>query len=261
MYCKYCGRELKDNARFCDRCGQSVRKAKESEQAARHREAEELKTERLNRKKRLEEKEARQQEIKNKKKGRKSGGRLFLFVIIVILIALLSVLLGYNMFPSKGEKNVAKETTSPMTQTEPTPVATSSVSSEKYSEITVGNITIPYPSDFYTNTVTGNEKLNLVDSLGGATMVVEQEARNGEITELIKEYIASIGADDSNGGPEMRAGSDWYGVTAAVDGRVYHRKCIVRNGLAVYYDFTYDETSSSAKKYEDYIKYIDSHFK
>lgn len=257
MYCKYCGKELKDGARFCDRCGQSVRKTKESSQAARHREIEELKAERLNRKKRLEEKEARQQERKNKKKQKKHGGGVLMFIIIILLIAVLSIIIGYNIFPSGTKTNGNNDETA----VSPSPTPISSVSTDKYSEITVGNITIPYPSDFYTNTATGNEKLNLVDSLGGATMVVKQEARNGEITELIKEYIASIGASDSNGGPDMRAGSDYYAVTAEVDGKVYHRKCIVRNGLAVYYDFTYDASSTSAKKYEDYIKTIDSRFK
>lgn len=262
MYCKYCGKELKDTARFCDRCGQSVRKAKEGSQAARHREIEELKAERLNRKKRLEEKEARQQERKSKKRKKKRGGGVIIFLIIIILIAVLSIIIGYNIFPSDGGIDNASETASPSAAAgEVTPTPAASASADKYSEITVGNINIPYPSDFYTNTASGNEKLNIVDSLGGATMIVAQEARNGEITELIKEYIASIGANDSNGGPEMRAGSDWYSVTAEVDGKVYHRKCIVRNGLAVYYDFTYDSASTSSKKYEDHISYIDSKFK
>lgn len=259
MYCKYCGKELKEGVRFCDRCGQSVRKAKESSQAAKHREIEELKAERLNRKKRLEEKEARQQERKAKKRRKKRGGGVLLFLIVIILVAVLSVIIGYNIFPSGGNVENTEETASPVSSvSDPTPVPADTSSSDKYSEITVGNITVPYPSEFYTNTASGNEKLNIIDSLGGATMIVAQEARNGEITELIKEYIASIGANDN---PEMRAGSDWYSVTATVDGKVYHRKCIVRNGLAVYYDFTYDASSSSSKKYEDYIRYIDSNFK
>ena len=29
MYCKNCGRQLKEGTRFCDRCGQSVRKKPE----------------------------------------------------------------------------------------------------------------------------------------------------------------------------------------------------------------------------------------
>lgn len=262
MYCKNCGKELKDTARFCDRCGQSVKKSKESSQAARHREIEELKAERLNRKKRLEEKEARQQERKIKKRRKKRGGGVIIFLIIVILIAVLSVIIGYNIFPSDGGTDSALEPVSPTSAADnAVPTAAAETSADKYSEITVGNINIPYPTEFYTNTSSGNEKLNIVDSLGGATMIVAQEARNGEITELIKEYIASIGANDSNTGPEMRAGTDWYSVTAEVDGKVYHRKCIVRNGLAVYYDFTYDASSTSSKKYEDYISYIDSKFK
>ena len=89
-------------------------------------------------------------------------------------------------------------------------------------------------------------------------MIVSQEAKSGEPKELMKEYITTIGADDN---PTMHAGSEWYSVTATVDDKVHHRKCIVRNGLAVYYDFEYDASSSSAKKYVEYIDYIDSNFK
>lgn len=258
IYCKNCGRQLKEGARFCDRCGQSVRKTTESSQAAKRREIEELKAERLNRKKRLAEKEAKQERTRNKKRQNRRGGVL-IFIIVVILIAVVSIIIGYNIFPHTGEISLSNETDNPVS----TAVARSAsatqtpVSKEKYSEITVGNITCPYPSGFYTNTVSGNEVLNITDSLGGGKMIVAKEAKSGEIKELIKDYISEIGATDN---PEMHAGSDWYSVTATVSGKVYHRKCIVRNGLAVYYDFTYDASSTSAKKYEEYISYIDSKF-
>lgn len=260
MYCKNCGRQLKEGTRFCDRCGQSVRKSKQSSQAARHREIEELKAERLNRKKRLAEKEAKQARNKQRKKKK---GNAFIFVIVILLVAVVSMIIGYNIFPKSGNVGTVTATiepvSSPAVSAAPavTPVGTASSSKEGYSEITVSSITCPYPSSFHANTTSGNEKLNITDSLGGATMVVSQEAKSGEPKELMKEYISEIGAE---GNPTMHAGSEWYSVTASADDKVYHRKCIVRNGLAVYYDFTYDASSSSSKKYEEYTDYIDSHF-
>lgn len=56
MYCKNCGRQLKEGTRFCDRCGQSVRKNNQNSQTTKRKEIEELKAERLNRKRRLQEK-------------------------------------------------------------------------------------------------------------------------------------------------------------------------------------------------------------
>ncbi len=260
MYCKNCGRQLKEGMRFCDRCGQSVRKSKESSQAARHREIEELKAERLNRKRRLAEKEAKQALSKERKKKR---SKPFIFVIIIILIALASVLIGYNMFPSGDTVNIPVNTDAPVNSAAQTTVpisqspSPSAAMKDGYSEITVANVTCPYPSSFRANPTSGSEKLNLTDSLGGATMVVTQEAKGGEPKDLMKEYISQIGASDD---PEMHAGSEWYSVTATVGNSVHHRKCVVRNGLSVYYDFTYDASSSASSKYADYIDYIDSKF-
>ncbi|MCH5210892.1 MAG: zinc ribbon domain-containing protein [Oscillospiraceae bacterium] len=255
MYCKNCGRQLKEGMRFCDRCGQSVRKNKESSQAIRRREIEELKAERLNRKKRLAEKEKKQAMSKKRKKKKNNP---FMFFMIIVLIAIASILIGYNIFPDNDTINLPADSSGGTIQT-PIPATASSSSNLKsgYSEITVANITCPYPSAFHSNTTSGNEKLNLTDSLGGASMIVSQEAKSGEPKDLMKEYIIQIGASDDS---ETRAGSEYYYVTAEANGTMYHRKCIVRNGLAVYYDFNYDVTSSTSSKYKDYISYIDSNF-
>ena len=47
MYCKNCGRQLKEGTRFCDRCGQSVRKNNQNSQTTKRKEIEELKAERI----------------------------------------------------------------------------------------------------------------------------------------------------------------------------------------------------------------------
>ena len=82
IYCKNCGRQLKEGARFCDRCGQSVRKTTESSQAAKRREIEELKAERLNRKKRLAEKEAKQERSRSAQgiKNVRTGAAAYLYL-------------------------------------------------------------------------------------------------------------------------------------------------------------------------------------
>ena len=94
MYCKNCGRELKDGMRFCDRCGQSVRQSNNNERAAKRREIESLKEERLNRRKKLAEAEAekaaKKKDRQNRRKSRKLNHKLIygigIFLIILVLV-------------------------------------------------------------------------------------------------------------------------------------------------------------------------------
>ena len=254
MYCKNCGRQLKEGTRFCDRCGQSVRKNMQNSQAARHQEIKELQAERLNRKKRLAEKEARQARNRKRKKNR---GTTVLFVAVILLIAVASIIIGYNIPGDDSTTNTIASSTPESSlgvQVTATPIASKS----GYSEISLSGVTCPYPSDFRSNTVTGSEKLNLTDALGGSTMIVAQEGKSGEPADLMKAYLEEIGVDNAT---EMRAGSDSYVVTVEDGESVVHRKCIVKNGIAVYYDFTYDADSTSKQKYEEHIKYIDSKMK
>lgn len=251
MYCKNCGRQLKEGMRFCDRCGQSVRKNTQSVKSTKRQEIEELKAERLNRKRRLEEKERKQA---LKKKRRKKKGNVFLFVIILLLAAALSMIIGYKMM---SDDNTAGSTAS-QSSTTTAPLSSSAPSSDKngYTSVTVGNVTCPYPSTFRSNATTGSEKLNLTDTLGGATMTVKQEGKSGQPKDLMLAYLDEIGGKATY----SHAGSEWYAITVNSADKVYHRKCILRNGIAVYYDFIYDAASSAAQKYNEYIEYIDSKF-
>lgn len=253
MYCKNCGRQLKEGMRFCDRCGHSVRKSQQSSQSAKRQEIEELKTERLNRKKRLAEQEAKQFA---KKKRKKKSGNTFAFLIVIVLIAIVSIIIGYNIFPNNGNVSQPSATNTATAAPAVSPSATATSAKAGYTMLTIGNITCPYPSDFHSNTVTAGEKLNATDPLGGAVMIVAQEGKGGVPKDMMMEY-ASLGSNVSY----SRAGDDWYAITLELDGKINHRKCIVRNGISVYYDFTYDATSSSVKRYQDYISYIDSNFK
>lgn len=257
MYCKNCGRQLKEGMRFCDRCGQSVRKNKQSSQSAKRQEIEELKAERLNRKKRLAEKEAKQVRVKKRKN---KGGITAIFLIAALLIAVVSCIIGYNLMLPDTQSNLPISTDVPTATTAATQIpssATAAPSKDGYTTITIGAITCPYPSDFHSNPVTGNEKLNLTDALGGATMIVSQEGKSGTATELMRDHVRQTGGTLTYN----RAGDDWYAVTAEVSGTAYHRKCIIRNGIATYYDFSYNAQSASKQKYTEYIEYIDSNFK
>lgn len=259
QYCKNCGRQLKDGMRFCDRCGQSVRKAQENGQAARHREINELREERLNRRKRLAEKEERQIRAKENKR-KKNGKNIAIYILVILLIAVASVLIGFLLAGGSNSSTTSKNSSQTAT-TKPysTPVVTEApAAAGTFSEITVGNVRCPYPSGFRSGTVSGNEKMNLTDPLGGAKMIIAQEAKGGDPIDLAKAYSNSVGASTPD---DMRKGDDWYSVTATVNGTVHHRKSIIRNGLSVYYDFEYEKSSGSASTYEGFIEEIDKNFK
>ena len=259
QYCKNCGRQLKDGMRFCDRCGQSVKKAQENGQAARHREINELREERLNRRKRLAEKEERQIRAKENKR-KKNGKNIAIYILVILLIAVASVLIGFLLAGGSNSSTTSKSSSQTAT-TKPysTPVVTEApAAAGTFSEITVGNVRCPYPSGFRSGTVSGNEKMNLTDPLGGAKMIIAQEAKGGDPIDLAKAYSNSVGASTPD---DMRKGDDWYSVTATVNGTVHHRKSIIRNGLSVYYDFEYEKSSGSASTYEGFIEEIDKNFK
>ena len=264
MYCKNCGRQLKEGMRFCDRCGQSVRKNKQTGKVTKRQEIEERKEERLNRKKRLEEKEAKQALSKQRKKRKNKGGNTAIFIIIIALIAVAAFILGYQ-FIGSDSSNSDSDTGNQLVQnnksTSKPNTAAADVTKSKngYSSISIGNLTCPYPTDFRSNTTSNYEKLNLTDPLGGATMVVSQDGKTDEPKNLMRDYLNEIGGTVADG--DSHAGSDWYTITINTGDKVHHRKCIVRNGIAVYYDFVYNRGSSSESKYKEYIDYIDSNFK
>lgn len=261
MYCKNCGRHLKEGTRFCDRCGQSVRKSSNSGTVTKRQEIEELKAERLNRKKRLAEKEAKQAAVKKRKK--KKGGAVRL-VFILLILAALSIIIGYILMSPKGSGGLAPSpaqlsgTAAPAASMAPVAASPAAQGVKSgYTSITVSGITCPYPSTFHSGTVTGNQKLSITDALGGASMTITQEGKSGSVNDLMREYAREKGGEISY----SRAGTDWYAVTAQSQGNVYHRKCILRNGIAVYYDFTYSASSASSQKYNECIEYIDANFK
>lgn len=102
MYCKNCGRELKNGIRFCDRCGQSVRQGKKTEAAARREELEALQEERLNRRRKMAELEAKKEEKKKKRNNLKKKNKKFIYFIAVILLIAVSAIITYIAFTANS---------------------------------------------------------------------------------------------------------------------------------------------------------------
>lgn len=272
MYCKNCGKYLEEGTRFCDRCGQSVRKSGSSEQAVRHQNIEELKEERLNRKKRLAEMEAREaMKNKRKQKRRRQNRRIAAFLIIVVLLAIVSIVVTYSLTRSSSKLNGNNSTPAPAATQAPssntvvttqgtqtsgnTGTSPANSSSGDYRVFEINNVACPYPSDFSKKTVSGNEKLSLVDSVGGGIMSISQEQNVSDSpAELMKDFASTIGVNPSY----SLADKEGYAITSEKNNTVYHRKCIISGSTAIYYDFQYSAMSSSRARYEQCIAYIDN---
>lgn len=281
-YCKNCGRQLKDGARFCERCGKSVRQGRESENSKKQKQIEKLQKERLERKHRQERREAIDKKRKEmRRQQRAKHGRTFMCIFSVIAAVIIIAVISYRV-TSKNSKNAdwlnnggeavnttAVPTMQPsITDAPVNPVApgendaiNSSAGKDDYKSFELANgMKIPYPEVFDKDEVSGCEKLNLTDDFGGgATMVVcYDEYPGGTSSELMKKF-----ASDSKGEITYSlAGSNWYGITMDNDGEISHRKYIIDsdNDVVVYYDFVYENDSDYAEDYEGYIEYIDSVF-
>ena len=140
MYCKNCGKELPDDARFCDKCNMSVRK-KEGKMDM----IEELKEERLARQK-AHEIEARLKKIKKVKRKRYRAVAL----IIIGVIAVWGAIVGLSFWNNYKDSTLRDAQPELIATEEPeaTPEATEAVNSGEYSLITVDGIEITYPAVF-----------------------------------------------------------------------------------------------------------------
>lgn len=286
MYCKNCGRELKDDMRFCDRCGQSVRQGNKNERAAKRDEIEALKKERLNRKKKMAELEAKKAEEKKlRRKQRKAlqQNPKFIYISITILLVIVSSVISYivNTYNSNSksweaqDNSVALNATSaptvepsdlgavpaptqtPLPTVAPEEENTDVVNADGYRVFEVsGKTSFPYPTAFSKKAVSDNVLLNLMDSVGGGSIVLKKDRATGKATEMMKEYAQATGGVISY----SRAGDNWYGVTVEKNNFIYHRKCLIIGNDVFYYDFQYDKNSASAVSYTEYISYMDTAF-
>lgn len=274
QYCKNCGKQLKDGARFCDRCGQSVRQSRNSESSRKQEQIEKLQRERLARKKRQEQRE----NLENKRRERrrrsiKKNGRIIFAAVAVTAALIITSVISFiitslNSDDSKWITNtgIQPETSAsglPTMQPSVTeaPSASPQISSkDSHTMFTLSNdMKIPYPTEFDETDSSGDEELRVEDGAGDAVMTVcSTEYPGGTPSDLMKSF-----AQKNDGKITYSlAGSGWYGITLNDGSRILHRKYIIdhENDLSVYYDFEYKSDSEYARDYEDYIDYIDKVF-
>lgn len=292
MYCKNCGRELKEGARFCDRCGQSVRRGQNSERAQRQHEAEKLKQERIERKRIREEQEAEKARLREirRKKNRKRN-RILIVVFILLMLMLVSGIVTYiitsstsnqSSWKTKDETQAANSTVLPtikpvgaeanataqptVVPETPTPepvVNNDPTNSSGYKVSTISaKVKCPYPADFEKQSISevdkNTTKLSVLDPKGGATIKVKEESIDSskKASVLMKEYAQSMQGKTVS----SLAGNGWYGITIEKNNVCYHRKCVLNGDKQYYYEFQYSLGSGYDDKYNKYITYMDDHF-
>lgn len=248
MYCKNCGKYLPDDARFCDKCNMSVRK-KEGKMDM----IEELKEERLARKKAYEIEE-RLKKIKKVKRKRYRG----VVLIIIGVIAVWGAIVGFTFW--NNYKDSTLRDAQPELQPTQTPSATEKVNEndidEGYTLITIDGIEIAYPDIFTQSEV---EDMDCVASFsnesGDAMLIIDRKTATLTPNELMDEYYRSVLNAKSDKSSANEAG---YTITLIAGTKKHHKKCIIKDGEAISYEIVYPK--ASAEEYEEYTEYIDEHF-
>ncbi len=248
MYCKNCGKELPDDARFCDKCNMSVRK-KEGKLDM----IEELKEERLARQK-AHEIEARLKKIKKVKRRRYRAVALVILGIVAVWGIIVGVSYGINWekdSPLKGE-NVELNPTPDVTATaEPTP----SPEDKEYTTVAVGDgISITYPKVFNQSEVAEGDIVASYSD-GTATIIIDNEDAILTPNDLMDKYYQSVLNADVD---ESSATGDGYTITVTAGTKKHHKKCLLKDGEAISYEIIYP--ADSAEVYEEYIEYMDEKF-
>lgn len=274
MYCKRCGKELDDNARFCDRCGQSVRK-KPNNSRGEHIE-DNNSPERMDRREAMQNKKNKkvQQKQRIAKKNKKPAVIITLIVIILLLLVVTVIIsyLFYGMHSTKGwlnkDESVALNSTINPFATEepivnpPTPVPKKNTASQDtemedgYNTFKIGAIEFHYPVSFTSKAVSGNVKLSLVEQNGGGTIEVVQEKSAESAAALMKKFAQTEKGEVTY----SLAGDGWYCATLESNGIITHRKGLVLDNQYTYYEFKYSQGSSYTEKYKEYIEHMDETF-
>ncbi|MCD8390285.1 MAG: zinc ribbon domain-containing protein [Firmicutes bacterium] len=266
IYCTRCGREIRDGLLYCDRCGQSVRKSMERQKPLKYRQIEEIHKERTVRKQHQQEKAIKRKQQKEKALKRT---RAMVLVLLLLIIALICVLIGYISMSNDGgmkdmddlrQENISA-TEEPEATASANVVITTTSPSEidtDYTQYAISGQTVSYPSSFVSVDTQGGESIRLTDESGGGVITIGQETPSGSANEMMGEYYSKAGL---SGEPEVStANQTRYLITYTLDGTVTHRKLVIKNGAAVYYEFTYSSSSSSKSEYEQYIEEMDALF-
>lgn len=248
MYCKNCGKELPDDARFCDKCNMSVRK-KEGKMDM----IEELKEERLARQK-AHEIEARLKKIKKVKRKRYRTVALVILGIVAVWGIIVGISYGINWgkdSPLKGE-NVELNPTPDVVATEE---ATQKPENKNYVTVMVDNrIKVTRPKTFSQSEVAEGDIVASYSD-GEAVIIIDTEKAMMTPNDLMDEYYKSVLNADVE---TSSATDDGYTITVTSGTKKHHKKCLLKDGDAISYEIIYPV--DFADKYEKHIEYMDEEF-
>lgn len=266
MYCKNCGKKLPDDARFCDRCNQSVRKQDDkAEQLA------QLKAEREARK-RAKEIERRLKNIKKIKRKRKAV--ILCIAAGVLLAGIVSGIFAYTTYLDNSGYDEPINDVSVITETpETTAAPTASVSPSEvpdvyngggsaavsinpdgYAEANIGDMKFLYPNEY--RRVQNDSEILLEVSDGSSTI-----RANRAVTSKAPKDVMKVYSDGVNGKViSSLAGDSSYSITIDGGDVIHHRCGVVKTGIETYYEMRYP-ASGNAAQYEGYIAYMDEHLK
>lgn len=248
MYCKNCGKELPDNARFCDKCNVSVRK-KEGKMDM----IEELKEERLARQK-AHEIEARLKKIKKVKRKRYRAVALIILGVVAVWGAIVGLSFWNNYKDStlRDAQPELKETEAP----EATPASTGAADDGDYASIIVDGVEITYPAIFSDSEVEDADCVaSFSDEDGKARLIIDSKEATQTPNELMDEYYRSVLNAKSEESSATDAG---YTITLTAGTKIHHKKCLIKDGNAISYEIIYPKDSAGG--YEKYIEYMDEKF-
>lgn len=263
IYCTGCGREIRDGLLYCDRCGRSVKKSIQQQKPLKYRQIEEIHKERRERKQRQQEMAAKRKQQKQKALKRT---RVLVLVLALLIIALVSSIVAFvKMSGDKSMKDMddvirenVEATTEPSEEPENVVTVTTMPDTSGYAEVAVSGQKISYPSTFTSAAAEGDETARFKDPSGDAEISVGRESVSGSAIDMMSEYFSKTGVE---GEPDVNsANKTRYLITYTKDGEVIHRKLVIKDGAAVYYDFTYSESSSKKSEYEKYISEMDTLF-
>lgn len=248
VYCKNCGKYLPDNARFCDKCNMSVRK-KEGKMDM----IEELKEERLARKKAYEIEE-RLKKIKKIKRKRYRG----VVLIIIGVIVVWGAIVGFTFWRNYKDSTLrdAQPELQPTQAPSPSQTADEKQIDDGYILITIDGIEIAYPDVFTQSEVEDTDCVaSFSNDDGDAMFIIDRKPATLTPNELMDEYYRSVLNAKSDKSSANEAG---YTITLIAGTKKHHKKCIIKDGEAISYEVIYPTVS--AEEYEEYTDYMDENF-
>ena len=271
QYCKYCGRQLEDGIRFCDRCGRSVNQGKNNARIKKQQQIEKLQKERIERKKLREEHEAEQLEKKGRGSQVRSRISKPLIIAGVCLAAIIIIaVVSYIVTTVSSKDEVWKTnaigsldatpvpTMQPSETAEPTE-APSEGNKVTYSAYILSNdMNFSYPDTYSEAGIEGSEELRFVDKNGSVIKLFMTEYPGGSPSVLMNRYAGTLEGTTNF----SETGTDWYALTVQRGDIVTHRKYIIdrENDLSVYYDMEFDVSQDNVSDYEEYMDYMDAKF-